>query len=163
MSHANVAKPPTSWSQLELVGQAPVPRGAMGLVGLGGVLALGSGEHGGRAMFSYLWAFEVMLSIALGGLGWVLIEHAVRSGWSTVLRRIGETSAATLPLFAILFVPIVTIGFTRSIPGLTSRRGARDQALVPQQRLLHHARDHLFVVWIALGAAFHRLSVKQIV
>jgi hypothetical protein len=68
------------------------------------------GEHKERAYFSYLFAFAAMLSLALGSLIFVLIQHVARAGWSAVVRRIAENSAATLPLFALLFLPIL-LGF----------------------------------------------------
>lgn len=78
----------------------------MGLVFLLSVAGSDYGDQQARAMFSYIFAYEVVLSIALGALGWVMIEHVTRSGWSVVVRRIGETTMATLPLFALLWLPI---------------------------------------------------------
>ena len=76
-------------------------RGAHGL----GVLALGAsliamGNH--KFMFSYLVAFMFTLSIALGALFFVLVQHVARAGWSIVVRRIAENMSK------IEGVPIVT-------------------------------------------------------
>jgi hypothetical protein len=103
---------PTSslWAKLPMIG------GALAVVGLGVTLAGATGDHKARAMFSYLWAFEATVTIALGALGWVLIDHAVRAGWSAVLKRIAETTAVTLPVFALLFVPIAVLGFHELYP-----------------------------------------------
>lgn len=59
------------------------------------------------ASFSYLVAFVFWLTIALGGLGFVLIQFLTRAGWSVVVRRIAESVASTLPAFLVLFVPII--------------------------------------------------------
>ncbi len=67
-------------------------------------------------MFSYLWAFETVLAVALGGLGWLLIDHTVRSGWGVVVRRFVETTTATLPVFALLWLPIGFLGFHELFP-----------------------------------------------
>ena len=74
------------------------------------------GEHKDRAFFAYLFAFMTVLSIALASLGFVLIQHVTRAGWSAVVRRIAEASAATLPLFALLFIPIALLGFHNLYP-----------------------------------------------
>ena len=57
--------------------------------------------------FSWLVSFLFFLSLALGGLFFVLIQYAAQGGWGVVLRRIGETVFATLPLMAVLFLPLL--------------------------------------------------------
>jgi hypothetical protein len=111
VSHAihkptDITVPPTSlWARLPVIGAV------MAVVGLGATFAMLGGGNKERALFSYLWAFEVVLSIALGGLAFVLIQHVVRAGWSTVIRRVAETAMATLPVFILLFIPIATVGY----------------------------------------------------
>ena len=117
MSHAierptDITVPPTSlWAKMPLIG------GVVGVAGTGfTVLAMMFGEHKERAFFAYLFAFVVVLSIALGALAFVLIQHVTRAGWSAVVRRVAETAMATLPLFAILFLPIAVLGFHTLYP-----------------------------------------------
>lgn len=98
------------WAKLPVIG------GVMAVVGLGATLGTAMGANRDRAMFSYLWAFEVFLSIGLGALGWTLIDHTVRAGWSVTVKRLSETKMATLPLFAVLWIPIGTIGFHSLYP-----------------------------------------------
>ena len=57
--------------------------------------------------FSWLVSFLFFLSLALGGLFFVLIQYAAQGGWGIVLRRIGETIFATLPVMAALFLPVL--------------------------------------------------------
>jgi hypothetical protein len=57
--------------------------------------------------FSWLVSFLFFLSLALGGLFFVLIQYASQGGWGIVLRRIGETVFATIPVMALLFIPIL--------------------------------------------------------
>lgn len=66
------------------------------------------GHHGGglRFFYSYLTAYMYGLSLGLGGLLFVVLQFLVRAGWSVVVRRIAENIMATLPLFALLFVPV---------------------------------------------------------
>jgi hypothetical protein len=51
-------------------------------------------------------SFLFFLSLALGALFFVLIQYAAQGGWGIVLRRIGETTFATLPVMAALFLPV---------------------------------------------------------
>ncbi len=76
----------------------------LGVTFLAAALVLGGGSA--RSLAAYLTAYLFAVSIALGGLFFVLLHHATRAGWSTVVRRLAEHLAATLPLFALLFLPI---------------------------------------------------------
>src|SRR5690606_33400285 len=67
-------------------------------------------HHGGESrqfFYSYLTAFMFWLSLGLGGLFFTLIQHGTRAGWSIVVRRIAENYMIVLPVFILLFVPIV--------------------------------------------------------
>ena len=58
-------------------------------------------------LFSWLVSFLFFLSLGLGALFFVLIQYASQGGWGVVLRRIGETTFATVPLMAALFIPLL--------------------------------------------------------
>jgi len=60
-----------------------------------------------RFSFAYLTNFAFFLSIALGALFFVLLQHLTKAGWSVNVRRIAELLAATLPVLAILALPIL--------------------------------------------------------
>jgi uncharacterized membrane protein YjjB (DUF3815 family) len=68
----------------------------------------------GHFYFSYLTAFMFWLSIALGALGFVVIHHTVRAGWSVVVRRLAEHLMTGLPVLGLLFLPILAALF---VPG----------------------------------------------
>ncbi len=57
--------------------------------------------------FSYLTAFTYFLSLALGGLWFVLIQHVTKAGWSVVVRRIAENIASTLKWAWLLVLPLL--------------------------------------------------------
>jgi hypothetical protein len=82
-----------------------------GSLGVGGVgllcWLLGAWPAPRQAMFSYLTAFSFGLSIALGALMMVMIGHLTGARWFIPLRRPMEATAATLPVFAGLFIPIL--------------------------------------------------------
>jgi hypothetical protein len=163
MSHHEIQKPtdisiPSNslWAKLPMIG------GVLGAIGLAITLAMASGEGKDRAMFSYLWAYEVGLSIALGALGWVMIEHVTRAAWGAVIRRIVETTAVTLPLFAVLWIPIGTLGFHSLYPWSHEN----DEILAHKRWFLS---DGFFfgravaylVIWGALSWFFYSRSTKQ--
>jgi hypothetical protein len=78
-------------------------------VGLLGLIATGAGIASAphETMISYLWAFAFWVGLSLGGLFLVMIFNAAGARWTIVLRRAMETMASPLPLFALLFIPIL--------------------------------------------------------
>ncbi len=83
-----------------------------GGIGLGAlVVSVGLGASAGdgfkQFFFSYLVAFMWGLSIALGALWWVTLQHLVNAKWSIVVRRVGELLAQGLPLMLVLSLPIL--------------------------------------------------------
>ncbi len=75
---------------------------AVGLVGW----ALGLLDDPARALHGYLFAFVFGVGLALGALGLLLIGHVLRATWLVVVRRLLEIVVLTLPVFAVLFVPV---------------------------------------------------------
>lgn len=68
-----------------------------------------------RAWFAYLDAWLFGTSLAIGSLLVTMIGHASKASWMVMTRRPMESVAATLPLFALLFVPIA-FGLERIYP-----------------------------------------------
>ena len=55
----------------------------------------------------YLLGYMDWLGIALGSMAIVMIRHLTGGGWGTVIRRILGAAMRTLPVLAILFIPII--------------------------------------------------------
>jgi hypothetical protein len=91
--------------------------GAMGLV----LSAVGAASDPRRFAFSYLFAFFVFLSIALGALFFVLVQHLTVAGWSVTVRRSSEFLMSGLPAFLVLAVPILVLA-TRLYPWAGAER-----------------------------------------
>lgn len=92
-------------------GAEKVWRVAMG-VGAAGAAAsvvLAAVTAGGfkRLAFAYLTSYAWALSLALGALFFVILQHLTRAGWSVVVRRLAEGVAATLPYWAVLALPVL--------------------------------------------------------
>ncbi|MFW5955441.1 MAG: hypothetical protein ACOCSK_01730 [Rhodothermales bacterium] len=56
--------------------------------------------------FSYLVGWTFCLSIALGALFFVVIQHLTKARWSVVVRRMAESIAWSIPLLALLSIPL---------------------------------------------------------
>jgi len=97
--------------------------GGLILLAIGGVLGLfvkgpeGSSDELRFLSHSYLANFMFVMTIALGSLFFILVQFVARAGWSTSIRRIAEIIMSTIPVLAVLFVPILVMVFTgRNIP-----------------------------------------------
>jgi len=55
---------------------------------------------------AYLTVYVLALSLSLGCMAVLMLYHLVGGGWGTVARRTLEAGMMTLPLMAILFIPI---------------------------------------------------------
>jgi hypothetical protein len=92
--------PGHSWNRIPVIGVA------CALLGAAACAILGAGNPK-QFFFSWLVSFLFFLSLALGALFFTLIQYAAQGGWGIVLRRIGETTFATLPVMAALFLPVL--------------------------------------------------------
>jgi hypothetical protein len=61
----------------------------------------------GHFLRSYMTSFAFFLSIALGGLFFVLLQHLTQAGWSVAVRRVAEAISLNVLLLAILFIPLI--------------------------------------------------------
>jgi hypothetical protein len=145
-----------------LFAKLPMIGGVMAVVGLGATLGSAFGENKARAMYAYLFGFEVALTVALGSLAWLLINHLVKAGWHIVLRRIAEAVVMTLPAFAFLFIPIAALGFHDLYPWSHEM----DEILARKTWFLtpgfFFVRSALyFAIWSALAWVLHSNSTKM--
>ena len=56
---------------------------------------------------AYLLGFMGWLGVALGSMAILMIRHLTGGGWGMVIRRILGAAMRTLPLLALLFIPII--------------------------------------------------------
>jgi hypothetical protein len=55
---------------------------------------------------SYLWSYMFYLGLAVGSMAWLMTQYLSGGAWGVVIRRPAEAAARTLPLLAVLFIPI---------------------------------------------------------
>ena len=118
---------------------------------------------------SYLVSFSFFLSISLGALFFVLLQHLVKAGWSVTVRRLAEVLAANTLCMAVLFLPILV----PLLAGQTGLYAWSDPARVEADALLQWKTPYLnvpffavraliyFAVWIVTARFFLAQSTRQ--
>ncbi|HUI55605.1 MAG TPA: hypothetical protein VLY04_11575 [Bryobacteraceae bacterium] len=117
--------------------------------GIVGVMASAVGFFASPFQFyrSYLWAYLFILGLGLGPLAWLLLQYLTGGAWGVVIRRSCEAAARTMPLIALLFLPIV-IG----IPNLYDWSHA---AKVAADTVLQHKHPYLNLPFFLFRAAVY--------
>ena len=141
---------------------------AIGVASLGAAVALASGTAGGWARFypSYLVSFVFFLSLSLGALFFVLLQHVTRAGWSVAVRRLAEGIAPNVFLpMAFLAAPVL-FGLRTLYPWTDAAAVAADHLLKAKEPWLNvpfflGRTAFYFAVWTALALWFHRKSTEQ--
>ena len=143
-----------------------VTRG-LGMAGLlaGLLAALFSEPLRDRFFEAYLVNFGFYLSLSLGALFFVILQHLTRSGWSVVIRRLAEAFAATVLPMAIGVIPIL-IGMGHLYHWTDDGVMAHDALLASKQPFLNQPFFIIrivlyFAVWIGLSRYYLRRSVTQ--
>lgn len=141
--------------------------GGVGAVGLGITLVGGLVFDARRVLFSYLVAFVYWLGLALGALILLGALHASNARWSVVVRRFLENASHAVPVFVVLFIPLV-LGMKRLFPWVDPSALQGEVA-----ELVHHKAPYLntgfflvravvyFAVWIVVAWALRAWSVRQ--
>src|SRR5579864_736924 len=95
----------------------------------------------------YLLGYMDWLGVALGSMAIVMIRHLTGGGWGTVIRRVLGAAMRTLPVLAILFIPII-IGVLqhRNYPWLMPLDAIQDP------HIREHLEKHAFVKAAYLNA-----------
>jgi hypothetical protein len=142
----------------------PLAAGVVGILGWVATVVLGLGDPS-RFYHSYLVAFAFTLSLALGGLFFVLLQFLTRAGWSVVVRRLSEHVMGTLGLFVLFFIPIA-LGVHDLYHWSHSDAVATDALLAHKEAYLNpggfYVRAAIFLLsWTFLGWWFRRQSMGQ--
>jgi hypothetical protein len=115
---------------------------------------------------AYLTIFMAGLGLSLGCMAVLMLYHVVGGGWGTVSRRILESGMMTLPLMAVLFIPILF-----NLRHLYD--WARPEELAKDRKLADIAHSYLnlnffttryafyFVVWILIAFLLNKWSTAQ--
>lgn len=127
------------------------------------VASLAGGWFEARQFFpAYLYAYLFWVGLSVGCAVITMIHHLTGGKWGHPVRRFLETGAATMPIMAILFVPIV-FGLQELYPWA---RSDLDKELLKKAAYLNPAffiaRTVLyFLIWSALLWRLRRISLEQ--
>ncbi len=135
--------------------------GAAGLA----ICAVGFVVDRGHFFRAYLVGYLFWLGIALGSLALMMVHHQSGGAWGIVIRRIFEASTRTLPLLALLFVPIL-FGLHDLFPWTHAEHVDGDAVLRHKSLYLNTPfflgrAVFYFASWIALASALNRWSKAQ--
>ena len=140
---------------------------AVGIAGLSLTL-LGGLASPRPALLAYLIAFVYWLGLAVGTTTLVLANHAAGARWNVTVRRLGESIGATVPIFALLFIPLV-LGARHIWFWVAPEMPVSKEMLA----LLAHKRIYLnmtaftlravvyFAVWCGIAWRLRALSLEQ--
>jgi len=133
------------------------------VVGVAGAIATAAGAFvdADRFYVSYLSAWLLWYTVATGCLGLLLLHHLSGGRWGIVLRRPMEAAARTIPVIAVLALPLLL--------SLDKLFIWTDHARVEADHLLHHKAPYLnstafivrFVVAMVLFSVFAFLLSKR--
>src|SRR5215831_4120280 len=137
------------------------------LIGGGGLILTLAGLFFSRDQFfrSYLWAFLFWFGLSLGCLPLLMLYHLVGGGWGITIRRIIESGTRTLPIMALLFLPIL-LGIHNLYAWSHADKVASDEVLQQKHLYLNVpfwiARAVLyFAIWLFYSRRFNALSAAQ--
>ncbi len=100
-----------------------------------GVVAIAGGVFQPTVFFrGYLLSFMAWLGIALGSMVILMLRHLTKGGWGMIIRRILGAAMRTLPLLALLFIPLL-FALPRLYPW------ARPLGDVPDKNLRQHLQN----------------------
>ena len=55
----------------------------------------------------YLTVFSFFISVSIGAAFLILLMHLTRGGWGVVIKRVPEHLMSLLPIFSLMFIPIL--------------------------------------------------------
>src|SRR4051812_47407414 len=137
------------------------------LIGCLGIVAciLGAAFNRKQFFISYLFGYLFWLGLALGCLGVAMLHHLTGGRWGFVTRRFFESGFRTLPLMAVLFIPLLF--------GLRDLYPWAQPHLIITDPVLQHKHAYMnitgfiirtlifFVVWLLLAHYLARWSSQQ--
>jgi len=136
-------------------------------IGVIGLVAAGAGAWIAPDRFFHAWLFAYVfwLGVALGCLGILMLQHVTGGAWGLTMRRFLEAGARTIPLMAVLFLPLLA--------GLGTLYPWARPEVVAHDELLQHKAAYLnvpfflaraaayFAIWTVLAWTLSRWSRRQ--
>ena len=122
-----------------------------------------------RFAHAYLMAMCFALSISLGALFFVILQHLTGARWSVSIRRVAELMSTSIPWLGLLFAPILAA----MLFGNSSLYEWNDATIRSTDTLIIHKAPYLnapffvlrcllyFTIWTGISRFFLRNSLRQ--
>jgi hypothetical protein len=120
--------------------------GAIGLV----LSAVGYAMKGEAIWQSYLIAYYFWIGLTIGSMAVLMVQYLSGGAWGLVGRRIFEAGTRTLPLMAVLFIPIalkMTTLYSWARPEALHDEGIQAKALYLNPKFFVLRAVLYFVIW----------------
>ena len=153
------------------VGNTALVVGAVALIAAVVVAAITSGgtlAGFGEAFWRpYLVAYIFWAGVAIGSMAIMMLHHLSGGGWGVVLRRLFEAATRTLPLVAVLFLPIAAAAVTRTLYPWTMPEHMTAHAIAHKTGYYLNIPFFLartafyFAIWFALAYLLNKWSLQQ--
>lgn len=144
--------------------KAPATGGITARVGYGSAVVFGAGAvacafglmiNRGQFYRSYLLAFIAWLGVGLGALPIAMIHNVAGGAWGLAIRPVIDPAIRSVPLFAVLFLPIV-IGMGDLYPWMDANLLVTDHGLLAKRWYLNYTGFCIrsavyFAAWIGLS------------
>ena len=142
----------------------------IGVVALAAAAAIGIPSSLTGFLFAYLIAWAFCVSVALGSLFFVMVQHLTKARWSTTVRRIPEAIIANFPLLALAGIPVLlgmheifhwthadlyVVGSETYDPVLAGKQGYLNVPFYIGRYVLY------FVIWSTVGRKLYGFSVRN--
>jgi hypothetical protein len=137
---------------------------ALGVIGL--ALCAGGALICAQPFFrAYLVAYVFWIGIPLGCLALLMLHHLVGGRWGFMIQRLLEAGVQTLPLMALLFIPLL-FGLSDLYPWARADIVAGDPLLQQKAAYLNvpffiTRAVTYFAIWIVLGQLLTTWSLEQ--
>jgi len=139
---------------------------ALSLVGI--ILSvIGAATNPHQFAYSWFFAFYYFFTITLGAFFWVTLHYACDSNWSVLPRRVWENMLGLMPLFFVIFLPLLWPGFLGDVLWKwMSPLHANDHELALRSGYLNPTFFYIrvysyFFYFILAGLYYRRCSVEQ--
>lgn len=114
---------------------------------------------------SYLVGFTFWTGIAVGSVALLMLQHLTGGGWGFVIRRVLEAASRTLPMMALLFIPVI-LGSHSLYPWTHQEELAKYPVVRGKTPYLNVTFFSIraviyFGIWIALAYFLNKWSLEQ--
>ena len=144
---------------------APLVALAAGIVALAAAGIVGGLLEGAHFFEAYLLAFVWWAGVPLGGMAILMVHHLTGGRWGWSIRSPLEACAATLPLVALMVIPVL-LGLDH-VYSWATKHVHTGKPIIPFKHMYlgewaFIGRSAFYViVWAVMGVLLHRFSVRE--